>query len=466
MFLLSSCYQGGGSPSPVSNSESLSLEQSVTNAIAEAQSADGTGVAVAVVYKGETIFLHAYGFRDRGNAKPVTTKTMFPIASASKSFTALLLAKLAEEGKLNLNTPVRTYMADFQLQNATATVQANAIDLLAHRTGLPAHGALLYNSVDSPATTYSRLKFLEYDTRPSHGFRENFVYNNLMYITAGLLAEQRGAKSLPTLYQEKIFGPLGMNQTSYGHIALQSGSDFALPYASSQLIPMKNTEVVGGAGAINSNIEDLTKYLKYLLGGTAPEVLFQAHNPYSTKIHYGLGWSVAKYPSFRQIIHEGHLDGFTSMISFIPEQDIGVVVLTNAHLSGITAHIEEAVYRNIVGINLDARKPGRDPSYYFQGDATPTNPVYAGSFAHPAYGELRIYLDSPTSTNFFALWYGKWFRLNKISTTEYDMMITSYVLPVGETYPLRMIFQLDSSQNATSLTLPLVPGLPITFVRL
>ena len=146
----------------------------------------GRGVALAVVKNDEVIYLQGFGLRDEARGLPVTTQTLFPIASCTKAFTTASMAILADQGKLNWDTPVREYIPSFKLYDPFATERATPRDLVAHRTGLPRHDLMWYHNLTAARQElFERLRYLE----PTKDFRSFWQYQNGMYMAAGYLVE-------------------------------------------------------------------------------------------------------------------------------------------------------------------------------------------------------------------------------------------------------------------------------------
>src|SRR5579884_3962777 len=143
------------------------------------------GLALAVVKDGEVILAQGYGLRDVARNLAVTPQTLFAIGSSSKAFTAMCLAMLVDEGKLDWDTPVRHYMPAFKLYNTFASERMTPRDLLIHNSGLPRHELVWYNSTLSRKEMFERLQYL----MPNKDFRSTWQYQNLMYMTAGYLVE-------------------------------------------------------------------------------------------------------------------------------------------------------------------------------------------------------------------------------------------------------------------------------------
>src|SRR5262249_8182981 len=163
------------------------------------------GLAVGIVRHGEVLFLEGFGVRDVERKLPVTPQTLFALASGTKAFTTMALGLLADEGKLDWGTPVRQYLPSFKLHDPVATERLTPRYLATHRSGLPRHDLVWYNSSHSREELVGRLQYLE----PNKDFRAVWQYQNLMYMTAGYLIEQLTGLTWEQFVQQRIFQPLG-----------------------------------------------------------------------------------------------------------------------------------------------------------------------------------------------------------------------------------------------------------------
>jgi CubicO group peptidase (beta-lactamase class C family) len=221
------------------------------------------GAAVAVVKDGKIVFAKGYGYRDVARKQPVTGATIFPIASITKSFTVTALGTLVDQGKLDWDKPVRQYLPGFRMYDPVATEQLTTRDMVTHRTGLPRHDMIWYSSSFTREQLVERLRYLE----PNKPIRSKFQYNNLMFLTAGYLGGRIGGLSWEDLVRQRVLEPLGMTNTKFSSDEARKTPDYALPYRKN-----RKTEVVseiefsrwgdvGPAGAMNSSIDDMAKYL-------------------------------------------------------------------------------------------------------------------------------------------------------------------------------------------------------------
>jgi CubicO group peptidase (beta-lactamase class C family) len=392
------------------------------------------GLAIAVVQDGKVILSKGYGFRDVEKQLPVTPKTLFAIGSVTKSFTVSVLGALAEEGKLEWDKPVREYLPAFRLSDPVATEHMTPLDLVTHRSGLPRHDLLWYGSSFTRREMFDRLRYLE----PSKDFRELYQYNNLMFMTAGILASEIAHAKWEDLVRKRIFEPLGMTSSNFSVRDSQKADDFAQPYEEIkekiEKVPFRNIDEIGPAGAINSNVEDMIRYVqmhlekgKYGEKGekkiiseataarmqTAQMVVLGPEQPYTEVVNvgYGMGLGVGAYRGHKLVSHGGGIDGFTSSLSFMPNDKIAMMILTNRGGTPLPSVVSRYVYDRLLGLDVidwpkrikeqqDKQKKAEEESkkkaYTARREGTkPSHDLkeYAGEYEHPAYGIVRIGLE-------------------------------------------------------------------------
>ena len=240
-----------------------SFDEIVTKAMAEWKV---PGLAVAVVRDGKVIYAKGFGYRDVEKKLPVTTDTLFAIGSVSKSFTSLVFATLNDEGKVDWDTPVRTYLPTFQLFDPIATDHATPRDMFSHRTGLPRHDFVWYSSNFGMEDLFHRLRYL----KPNKEFRAGYEYNNLTIMTMGYLEGKVANSTWQDLVRTRIFQPLGMQRSDLSVDDMQKSSDFSQPYSVKDdvvtKVPFKNIDGIAPAGSINSSINEMSHYMILHLG--------------------------------------------------------------------------------------------------------------------------------------------------------------------------------------------------------
>jgi CubicO group peptidase (beta-lactamase class C family) len=381
------------------------------------------GFAIAVIQDGKVILSKGYGLRDVKKNLPVTERTLFAIGSSTKSFTVTAMGTLVDQGKLDWDKPVRDYLPDFKMYDPFATERMTPRDLVTHRSGLPRHDLMWYNSPFSRQELFERLRYLE----PNKDFRTTFQYQNLMFMTAGYLAGHVAGSTWEQLVRKSIFEPLGMKGSNFSVTDSMKSADYSLGYQVVNDVvvdmPFRNIDSIGPAGSINSNIEDMTKYVamhlakgKGVVSATnetqmmIPQMAIAAPSPDKElgDLAYGMGFFVTTYRGHKFVHHGGNIDGFSALVAFLPDDKLGLVILTNQNGSALPAVVAYNVWDRMLGldhIDWTARvKQQRAMTKASQDDAkqkgytvqrTGTRPShelgeYAGEYEHPGYGIVKI----------------------------------------------------------------------------
>ncbi len=325
------------------------------------------GVAIAVIKNDKVVLAKGYGVRKIGDPTPVDEKTLFAIGSASKAFTAASVALLVDEGKLKFDDQATRHLPGFQLFDPYVTREITVRDLLCHRSGLERGDLLWYG------TTYDRDEILRRvrHLKPSWSFRSNFGYQNIMYLAAGQVVSRVSGKSWDDFIRERIFRPLGMNASSTSIRDLKSSTNVAAPHAKLdkkvEAIAWRNIDNIAPAGSINSNVTDMAQWVRLQLGGGKYETkqlissgsvkeMHQSHTiirqeppwtllfPGAHFLEYGLGWFLHDHHGRKVVQHGGNIDGMSALVAMIPEEKLGVVVLTNMNGTLMTTAIAYKVF--------------------------------------------------------------------------------------------------------------------------
>jgi CubicO group peptidase (beta-lactamase class C family) len=393
------------------------------------------GVAVGIIAKDKLIFAKGYGYRDFGKKLPMTTKTLFQVASNTKLFTAVGAGFLVAEGKLEWDQPIRNSVPSIQFFNDELNRSITLRDMLAHRTGVTRHDTVWYKSDFTRKELFERLKYLE----PSVPPRQTFLYNNLMYTAAGYVVQLVSGKSWEEFTAERIFKPLGMTSTIFTVAEMRTSPDHAVPYRerrdSTELFQTPfytEQDGIAPAGAIVSNIEDMSKWLTALMNEgrfqgrqvlpaaalkatLAPAIAVDNTDldtfGYTELLNpiYGMGRYTAAYRGHPVTYHGGSIGGFYSQVSFMPNDGIGVIVLVDGgHCSPLPNVITYGIYERLLGMDItpwserrnEMRLKDKKASQEARAragsdrvkDARPSHPLadYAGTYEHPAYGLLKV----------------------------------------------------------------------------
>ena len=228
------------------------------------------GCGIGIVIKDKLVFARGYGYRDLEKRLPVTPNTLFQIASNTKLFTATAVGFLVEEGKIDWDKPIKTYVPQIQFYNDELNSSVTIRDMLSHRTGISRHDAIWVRSDFTRQELFDRIKYLE----PSIPFRSGALYNNLMYVAAGQSVEYLSGKTWEAFVQEKIFTPLEMSHSMFMTEDMLKQPDFMTPYYEKRdtTILLKSlfytqNQGLGPAGAIISSIDDLSKWVIAQING-------------------------------------------------------------------------------------------------------------------------------------------------------------------------------------------------------
>jgi beta-lactamase class C len=306
------------------------------------------GLAVGVVENGRITFLQGYGETQAGSGDPVTPETVFRWASCSKGLAATMVAKLAEQGKINLNGPVANYAPDLKLP-AGNEYRATVGDLLSHRLGLyrDAYANKLEEGQD-PSFLRTQLSTLNAVCAPG----TCWDYQNVAYDASSEMVSRITHMPYEQAVKRTLFNPIGMTSGSVSMAGLESNRSWARPHSAGRRPwPMVDTYYkVPGAAGINSNIKDMALWMEAQMGEMPDvldaKVLDTIHASYVVTptergrmrkflerlgtAWYGYGWRSYDYAGHRIIGHRGGIRGYRSLILFDPEKKSGVVALWNS----------------------------------------------------------------------------------------------------------------------------------------
>jgi CubicO group peptidase (beta-lactamase class C family) len=306
------------------------------------------GMAIAIVKKDKVIYMNCSGYRDLEKKLPVTPDTLFAIGSDSKAFTTTALGILVDEDKIDFNKPLKYYMPEFKLADEYASNHATTRDLMLHITGISRNDVILANTSCNRKELINKLQYLQ----PFAELRQQWRYNNFMYVTLGYLIEKISGKTWENYVQEKILDPLEMDSTNFSVLDSQKTDNYSLPYNSDEEgakpVPFENADSFCPAGGINSTINDMSKWLILNLNKgkykdkelISSEMMDEIHTPgfimpkalpwdelyYES---YAYAWGATKYNDVPILRHDGQIRGFHASIFLLPEQNLGIVALSN-----------------------------------------------------------------------------------------------------------------------------------------
>jgi len=391
------------------------------------------GAAIAIVEKGEVVYSQGFGVTAAGGDTPITPQTHMMIGSTGKSLTTMLMATLVDEGAITWDTPVIDVLPEFAVSDPELTQSITLRNLVCACTGVPRRDLeLFFNAYDlSAEEIVNSLRTFTFFT----DFGEAFQYSNQLVATAGYAAAAADGASFGNLFagyqsalQSHLLDPIGMANTTVSFADVEARNDYALPHdlgleGAYTMLPLDFEEIlvpVAPAGAHWSTLEDMTAYLQTELAvGVAPNgnrvvseanlrETWQPQVPVSAASQYGLGWFISDYHGLQLIEHGGNTLGFTSSFGFLPELEVGIVVLTNGR---ITNYFNEGVRARLLELLFDQTPEaatamafsfeqlqevvGRPDELLDAVDPAAVEP-YLGTYRNEALGPLELRLDGDT----------------------------------------------------------------------
>ncbi len=309
------------------------------------------GAAFTIVHDGQVVVTGTHGVRRKGSNAKVNSHTVFRLASVSKGFSGALACLLEHDGLLTLDDKVVTYLPGFRLKDSASTAELTIRHILSHTSGLVPHAYDNLVEADEPlGDIIERLDEVDISAAPG----SLYGYQNVVFSMLAPIAEQVSGISFAQLMEDKIFGPLGMDDASAGRIDLGHSYNVAYPHVRGKngFIPLDLHEgyynVLPAAG-INASIDDMGQWLLALLG-MRPDIFpdtvrrqletpviytplkavyTRAWGPVSER-HYSLGWRIYQYRGRKIVYHGGYVRGYRAEIAFCPEEKTGIAFLQNS----------------------------------------------------------------------------------------------------------------------------------------
>jgi len=391
---------------------------------------DIPSASIGIVKDGQLIFTGNYGVKAVGETDAPNAHTLYAIASNSKAFTSAIIGMLVQEGKLNWNDKVKKYLPYFELYDPWVSDHITIRDILSHRAGLGTFsGDNIWYKSNLPAKEF--IKHIKYVPQ-AYEFRAGYGYSNLMYITAGELIKTVTGKSWSQNVKERILDPLDMDRTISSLKDLELKGNYASPHArtadSNYIIDWVDWENVAATGGLISSVSDISKWMIFnlnhgikdkdtLLSKRTRNMVWRPHNnhyvdhtsenDYNRHFNsYGLGWGLSDYHGRLKVGHTGGYDGMITAVTLIPDENLGVVVLTNGVKSPIMAATYYALDR-FMGLEIkdysteflnrannnaaqDTRIQDRKQKRVLNTKPTVLKQDFVGAYRSDIYGDIHI----------------------------------------------------------------------------
>ena len=316
---------------------------------------DTPGMAMAIVQDGKLVSLRAFGVTGAPGGQPVTSDTVFRLASLSKAFASTLTAQLVADDAMNWDSPIINQLPAFKLRDYTSARNVTVRDVLSHRVGLThnTYDRDLENAEPYPLLA-ERLSNAPMACTPG----ECYAYQNVAFSLVGDLVFAATGDFYSHQVEKRLFHPLGMYSSTFGRDALEASKSWARPHTGGRgkwraRRPNENYYRVPPAAGVNSSIQDMGQWLVAQMGHRPdvlpPTLLQQIHSPQVStpgetrgsswrrerlrNAWYGLGWRVYDYSGHTLVFHGGAVQGYRGLIAFLPEEGVGMVVLWNSESS-------------------------------------------------------------------------------------------------------------------------------------
>jgi len=438
------------------------------------------GFTVAIVEGKKIIYAKGFGYRDFENKISADANTLYAIGSSSKAFTSSILGQLRQEDKISFEESPIKYIPDLKFYNDEMNNNIIIKDLMSHRTGLPRHDYSWYlfptNNKDS---LLLRVEYQE----PFIGVREQWYYNNFMFLAQGVIAERITDESWEENIKNRFFEPLDMTRSNVSIEELEKSSNAAIGYElkKDSIISRMDYYHIAGmspAGSINSSVNEMSNWLitwinkgkfkgkqilpeayineaissQMVIGAGLPDKEF----PDMHLSNYGYAWFLSSYRGHYRVQHGGNIDGFSANVAFFPSDSIGVVVLTNQNGSAVPSLVRNTVADRMLKTQktdwskrfterkLKAKKEEDEAKTETTSlkieNTNPSHilPNYIGKYSNPGYGEFNI---SNQNDSLFANFKLKTLYLKHV---HYDIFepfeVTKTGIDTTDNGPLRLNF--------------------------
>ena len=309
---------------------------------------EGVGLVIGIVHDQDVVLLKAYGYSSLDPETPMREGSIFRIASHSKLFTAISVLRARDAGALRLDDEVATHLPWFDIENRHPKARPVTVrHLLTHTAGLPResiHPA--WTDFEFPEAEAVRDTISDQET--TYATETKWKYSNLGFTLAGMVAGAASGKPFAELVNQGILEPLGMDSTSVGPIPADHQGRLATGYGrrmadgSRMSMPFVDARAFDPATGVSSSVPDMLKFLQWQMrvrDRKSEEVLATNTLLEMQRVHWvqsswdsgwGLGFSVRHTEDRDLIGHGGSYPGYRTQTQLSPEEDVGVVVFTNA----------------------------------------------------------------------------------------------------------------------------------------
>lgn len=381
------------------------------------------GMAIGIVKDGKIVLAKGYGKRGQTDTRPVDASTVFQIGSLSKAFTSALVAYGVDKGWIKWEDYVKDRLPTFRLFDPWATANFQIVDLLAQRSGLPPYAGDTQSFLGY--TRDDMINNLQY-LKPATSFRSEYAYQNIFFVVAAQILSLKTNQSFSDLLKEILLRPLQMNQTTStlgDYLKAENRAEWLMRLKNGEISHLKEdylerdwNYILDAAGGLNSTAQDLCKWLIFQINQgmyegqqviskenmqrTTRSMIYASHiNDHP--MYYALGWVNLSYSPYPIIWHDGSTLGVYNVAAFIPEEKIGIVILTNVRNTNLAFALALQFFDSYFGkLNRDwsqimlaksrERATGEKESPLTNVTPPKSLSAYAGTYTNPIYPEVIV----------------------------------------------------------------------------
>lgn len=388
------------------------------------------GLSIVIVKDGQVVLMKGYGVKDIRTKSRVDENTLFMIASNTKLFTGIALANLEYRNKLSLNDRITKYFPDYKLYERSTTELVTIRDMLTHRIGTKTFQGdfTFWNSNLSRREIMNRMRLL----KPVGLFRQDYGYCNSCYLTAGEVIPRVTGQPWEVYVYDSLIMATGMTNTHVLSRGIEQRPNIATPYTTNytgtlRVVPYDNWDNLAPAASIISSAKDMGKWLQFQLDSGRVNgrqviawpvlqktrdisIVTGSRKSSIYPIHirgYGLGVSVADYNGRQVYSHTGGAAGMVSSVAFIPEEKLGIAILTNNDNQSFFELLRYQVmdaYLNVPYVNRSLQQLGNFKAEMnkqlaeikgWEQRTNTTKPAlayedYTGEYENELYGKLTV----------------------------------------------------------------------------
>jgi len=399
------------------------------------------GAAVVVIEKGQPVFKRCYGLANVEHQIPVTSATVFNLASVSKQFTALSILLLENEGKINLDDDIHIYLPELPPYEKTVTVR----HLLNNTSGIWEYWTIMHSYAGYTRYDYYTLDevmaLLKQQEKLLFDPGSQWSYCNTNYVLLAQIVSSVTGQSFVNWTTEHIFDPLGMAHSFFHENSFQMIPKRATPYRKKNqgvlTIAEDNRNNYAGQGYLYTTIDDMMLWMdnfrsKQLGGNVVIEKMFQKGQLNSgSESFYGFGLGILTLNGKMVIHHSGQTGGYKAVMLYCPENEVGITILANERSFDVE-RIGDRLFALYLGIEPEQKKEsGSDQEDYITIDSSRVKD-YVGAFLIDGHASKLAFCQIGENT-FYGILEGlgqdKFYPLSDMEFTTSNRRVTLEFVP-------------------------------------